>query len=184
MARILHSLNVTLSGSCHHEDVVADQEHHEYALQLLRSASGVLLGRNTFDLFESFWPHAATKRDLPQHIRDFALELQTKPKFVVSSTSVTTKWENTSSIKGPALDELESRVRKLPGTIVVFGSPSLASSLANAGLLAEIHLLVQPLLSGSASRAYPGLRDRGQVTLLGSDRFQSGVVLLRFGIDA
>ena len=184
MARILHSINVTLNGSCHHEEVVADQEHHEYALRLLTSASGVLLGRNTFNLFESFWPHAATSNDLPQHTRDFALELQVKPKLVVSSTSVPTTWENTTSIKGPGLDELKSRVRGLPGTIVLFGSPSLASSLANAGLLAEIHLLVQPLLSGSTVRAYSGLQDCKQVEILGVDRFQSGVILLRYGVEA
>ena len=32
MAHVIHSINITVSGSCHHADGVADEEHHCYAL--------------------------------------------------------------------------------------------------------------------------------------------------------
>jgi dihydrofolate reductase len=184
MARLLHSLNVTVGGSCHHEDVVADQEHHEYALDLLRAASAVLLGRSTFDLFAAFWPDAATRQDLPEHIRAFAAELRNKPKLVISSSPVQTNWQNTCWVRGPSLEDLQQRLSEASGTIVVLGSPSLGASLASAGLLAEVHLLMQPLLASSHTRPYPGLEGCKPLRLLGTDQFKSGVVLLRYGIDA
>lgn len=183
MARILHSLNVTANGSCRHDDVVADQEHHEYALGLLRAASAVLLGRNTFNLFEAFWPQAASGGDVPRHVGEFARELEAKPKLVVSSTRLSTTWKNTTAIEGPSLHALREQLRDRTGTIVVFGSPALAASLANASLLSEIHLLVQPFLADAATWAYSGLMERKDIRLLGVDRFRSGVVLLRYRVD-
>jgi dihydrofolate reductase len=180
MARILHSINASITGSCHHEDVVADQEHHEYATTLLKSADAVLLGRKTFELFASFWPQAATNPDLPPYVRDFAVALLDKPKFVVSSKEVSTAWKNTACVKGPSLDAVRTTVDDLPGTVVVFGSPSLASSLASEGLLAEIHVLVQPILVSASPRMYSGYPERGQLELGGVERFRSGVVLLRY----
>jgi dihydrofolate reductase len=184
MARLLHSINVSITGSAHHEDVLADDEHHEYALQLLKSASGVLLGRNTFDLFASFWPLAAARQDLPPITRSFAAELDLKPKLVLSSTKVPTSWHNTLPVQGPALGALRDKVQELPGTIVLFGSPSLGASLATAGMLAELHILLQPFLVDSGPQAYAGLPDKRQLTLLEARRFKSGVVLLRYATEA
>ena len=35
MAHVIHSINITVSGSCDHADAVADEEHHRYALDAL-----------------------------------------------------------------------------------------------------------------------------------------------------
>ena len=74
MAHVIHSINVTVGGSCDHTEAVADEEHHRYALDLLTSADAVLFGRNTFDLFASFWPAAADKADLPFCMTSFDQE--------------------------------------------------------------------------------------------------------------
>lgn len=66
MAHVIHSINTTVNGGCHHEDVVADEAHHEYALRLLARAEGMLLGRTTFDLFAGFWPAAISRTTRPQ----------------------------------------------------------------------------------------------------------------------
>jgi len=89
MAQIIHSINVTVNGGCYHEDVAADIEHHGYALKLPESASFVLLGRNTFDLFAGFWPGAATNHDLPSHVTELARELRGKRKYVLSARELT-----------------------------------------------------------------------------------------------
>ena len=184
MARVLHSINVTVGGACHHADVVADEEHHQYALELLRSASGVVLGRNTFDLFATFWPEAAVRRDLPSHQVEFAVELRDKPKYVVSTRSLVTTWANTTVLKGPDLGQVRELIHDCTGTVIAFGSPSLGTSLAAAGLVDEFHVLVQPFLAGATPRAFEGLPTRQRVTLLGTQHFRSGVVLLRYAAEA
>jgi dihydrofolate reductase len=183
MAYLLHSINATITGSCHHEDVVADKEHHAYALALLKSADGVLLGRNTFDLFASFWPAAATNANLPTHIRDFAVALAEMPKFVLTSRPLSTTWSHVESVQGSTLAAVRTMLGRLAGTVVVFGSPSLASSLASEGLLAEIHVLLQPILVNASPRLYEDYRERAKLALRGVEQFASGVVLLRYRVE-
>lgn len=180
MAHLVHSINVTVNGGCHHEDVVADIEHHEYALALLESASFVVLGRKTFDLFEDFWPAATTRRDLPPHVTGFARELGSKRKYVLSSRELGTDWENTFLLRGPGLDPLRKVLATAAGKVVVFGSPSLGASLATAGLLDELHVVLQPIISVAGRKAYEGVEARPVLSLIDSRQFASGVVLLRY----
>jgi dihydrofolate reductase len=180
MAHVIHSINLTVSGSCHHADAVADEEHHQYAHDLLASASAVLLGRNTFDLFESFWPEAVNRPDLPSYMTDFAADLDAKPKYVMSSRSLDTKWKNTELVRGPELGDVTRLISEAPGTIVVFGSPSLGTSLASAGLVDEFQIAVQPFIGTVGTRAFDGFNTRKDLALLEARPFRSGVVLLRY----
>lgn len=184
MADVIHSINVTVSGSCHHADVVADEEHHRYALELLASASAVLLGRNTFDLFASFWPAAVNRPDLPSYMVGFAAELAAKPKYVVSSRNLATEWKNTKLLRGPGLGEARAFISGAPGTVVVFGSPGLGTSLAAAGLVHQLHVVVQPFIGAAATRAFEGLNVRKSLALLEARPSRSGAVLLRYASEA
>jgi len=180
MAHVIHSINTTVSGSCHHADAVVDEDHHAYALDLLKLANAVLLGRNTFDLFASFWPEAAHRRDLPSHMIDFAIELDAKAKYVLSSRGLETAWKNTELLQGPGLGEAKRLIHGARGTVVVFGSPALGASLAAAELIDEIHVVIQPFIGVESPRAFEGLSDRKKLSLLEARPFRSGAVLLRY----
>ena len=47
MRKIIASINMTLDGFCDHQAVIADDELHENANDLLRSADTILIGRIT-----------------------------------------------------------------------------------------------------------------------------------------
>jgi len=183
MAHVIHSLNITISGSCHHADAVADEEHHRYAHELLEGARAVLLGRHTFDLLESFWPAAEYKEDLPPAGTRLAAALNAIPKYVLSSRMVDTGW-NTKWVRGPELDELRRVLREESGTVVVFGSPGLGTSLMSAGLVNEVHVVAQPFIGVVGSWAFKGLQTRQRLALIEARPFRSGVVLLRYRTDA
>jgi len=183
-ARIIHSINVTVGGTCHHADTISDEEHHQYAIDLLAPASALLLGRNTFDLFASFWPQAVNSPDLPAYMKSLAAELDAKPKYVVSSRSLDTDWKNSRLLRGPDLGEVRKLKSSTTGTMVVFGSPGLGTSLAAAGLVDELHVLVQPLIGTAGKRAFDGLDARKDLVFLEARPFRSGAVLLRYGQEA
>jgi dihydrofolate reductase len=184
MAHVIHSINITAGGSCHHADAIADEEHHRYASDQLASASAVLLGRNTFDLLESFWPEAVNRPDLPSYMTDFAAELEAKPKYVLSNRSLTTEWKNTELVRGSELGAVGHLINGIPGTLIIFGSPSLGTALASAGLVHEIHLVVQPFIGATERRAFADFDTRKSLALLEARPFRSGVVLLRYAYKA
>ena len=184
MAQVIHSINLTVTGSCHHEDAIADEEHHRYALDLLASASAVLLGRNTFEIFASFWPGIVNRSDIPSYMKDLAAELEAKPKYVVSSRSLDTQWKNTRLLRGPGLAEVRHFVSTAPGNVVLFGSPSLATALAAARLIHEIHVVAQPFIGPSPVRAFQELGARTRLLFMEARPFRSGAVLLRYVAEA
>lgn len=43
MGKVISSINVTADGFCEHIDAIADEEHHQFATDLLRAADILLL---------------------------------------------------------------------------------------------------------------------------------------------
>jgi dihydrofolate reductase len=84
MRNLILSINVTVDGCCDHTEVIADDELHRYAANLLDDCHGLLFGRVTYELFESYWPSLASGGSGPETEVDFARKLDAKPKYVVS----------------------------------------------------------------------------------------------------
>ncbi|HEY8780412.1 MAG TPA: hypothetical protein VIM16_02255 [Mucilaginibacter sp.] len=61
MRKLIASINITLDGFCDHTAVIADDELHQNANELLRSADTILFGRITYQLMESGWPPIVKK---------------------------------------------------------------------------------------------------------------------------
>lgn len=183
MAFVIHSINGTLSGTCQHLDAVADQAHHRYALDLLRSARALLLGRSTFDLFEQFWPAATQRSDISSHVLELAQALECVPKFVVSSRTISTSWANTQAVQGGALDDVRRLLQSMSGRVVVLGSPGLGASMIQAGLIHELHVMLQPYIGVEPPLLFAGLPRRMSLTLLQAKPLDSGAVLLRYEVD-
>lgn len=182
MAQVIHSINTTASGLCHHLDSVIDDAHHEYATNLALAADALIFGRNTFDLFMSFWPDAVNRADLPEETLALAKALNNAPKLVVSSRQVDLSWNNTRHVQGPDLGNIADELEGLKGTAVIFGSPGLTSGLLNEGLVNEIHILAQPFIGVEGPRAFSGLKARVALSLIDASSLKSGSVMLRYHV--
>lgn len=184
MATIIHSIIATVNGSCSHTDAVVDAEHNAYASDLLASADALLFGRTTFDLFAGFWPQAASSTELPAHIVALGTQLGSIKKYVVSKQKLVTDWNNTFHLSGPLESEVENLRRSIKGNIVIFGSPSLAASLASTNQINEYHVLVQPFIVNSQPRLYELVTTRLTLHLRSVTQFSSGVVLIKYRPEA
>jgi dihydrofolate reductase len=139
-----------------------------------RMADGLLLGRQTFEDFRSYWP---LQTDDTTGTTDY---LNQVTKYVVSSTLDEPGWENTTVLRGDVLDEVRA-LKALPGDmdIVVTGSMRLVASLVPSGLVDEYRLFVYPFVAGEGQRLFAdaGL---GPLRLVEATAFRSGVVLHRY----
>ena len=59
MGLLTFTLNVTLDGRYDHREMIADAELHDHFTQLLGAGGGILYGRTSYELMESYWPAAA-----------------------------------------------------------------------------------------------------------------------------
>ncbi len=102
MGLLTFSLNLTLDGCVDHQEGIADDETHAFFTRLMDEGGAMLWGRVTYEMMESYWPAVARgDEEAPPAMREWAVKLEAKPKYVVSSTRKDFPW--TTATTSPAM---------------------------------------------------------------------------------
>jgi dihydrofolate reductase len=111
---------------------------------------------------------------------EFAVQMNTIPKFVASTTLETADWNNSTIIRENA-PEVVAKLKQEPGeNILIFGSGALAKTLLEHGLIDEIRMQVHPIAVGRGKRLFEGAQESRDFKLVDTQRFESGVVALTY----
>ena len=137
-------------------------------------SDALLLGRQTFEDFRSYWP---LQTDDTTGTAEY---LDQVPKYVVSSTLEDPGWARTTVLRGDVLDEIRS-LKAMPGDldVVATGSMRLVTTLVSSGLVDEYRLFVYPYVAGEGHRLFAA-SPLGPLHLVEARAFRSGVVLQRY----
>jgi len=141
------------------------------------STPGVLLfGRVTYQMMEGFWPTPAAAQTDPI----VAKGMNEAEKIVFSRTLKQVNWVNTTLFH----EDPSSVVRKLKQQtgkdLVVLGSGTIVTQLANAGLVDEYQLVVKPVALGRGRPLFEGVTAPLSLRLTSSRAFKSGSVVLDY----
>jgi dihydrofolate reductase len=177
MARLTFALNVTLDGCNDHREMIADDELHDYFTDLIDGAGAVLYGRTTYELMEDTWPAVARDENAPRAMRDWALKLEAKLKYVVSASRHDFPWINTVRVEGDLGEAVRHLKEKTPQGVLV-GSPMLSAALERLGLIDEYRIVVHPVLAGHGPTLFQGLEHSRHLELASTKRLKSGVLAL------
>ena len=129
-----------------------DAEWDAYVVSNASGGGMFLFGRITYELMASFWPTAIAAKQMPV----VAERMNKAPKVVFSRTLEQAAWENTRLYKGNLAAEVQ-KLKKEPGEgIVIFGSGSIVSQLAEAGLIDEYQFIVDPIVLGKGRTMFDG----------------------------
>jgi dihydrofolate reductase len=149
-----------------------DPRMGEAIAELTSRSSAILLGRNTYEMFEPAWS-TRTEEDDPG--APFFNDTQ---KYVVSSTLSEPTWRH-SSVLGPYDPAAIRRLRAdVEGDIFVSGSAMLVRALLADGLVDELHLFVFPLTLGAGNRLFLEDSEPLKLSLAASDSYENGAVHL------
>ena len=144
---------------------------------LTGSASGILLGRRTFEMFAPAWS-TRTVEDDPG-----APFFNDTTKYVVSSSlsDAEAVWRNSTGVGGYSADRLRALKAEVGGDLYVSGSATLVRALLADGLVDELHLYVYPVALGTGIRLFPEGAPRTPLGLLGAESLSNGVAHLTYG---
>ena len=155
----------------------ADHQDAEWNAFVAENASGggvLVLGRITYDLMAGFWPTPFAMETMPV----VAELMNNLPKVVCSRTLDKAAWNTTKLVKGDPAAEIR-RMKQEPGEgMVILGSGSIVSQLAQEGLIDEYQIVVNPVVLGKGRTMFDGVKEKLILKLTKSRAFGNGNVLL------
>jgi dihydrofolate reductase len=148
-----------------------DSEAMTFVDQLYQRADAFLFGRRTYEVFGPYWG-AMDPGSSP-----IADALNTKPKYVASTTLTEPRWADTTVLSGDLAAAIGELKATPGGELQVHGSGALTRWLLENDLVDEINLLVCPVVVGEGTRLFPDNGPDLALDLAESRAFPKGITL-------
>ena len=185
MGKLIYSMLTTLDGYTEDEHgrfgwgAPEDEEVHSHINALASSIDTYLYGRRMYETMV-YWETAHTIPDQPQFVLEWARQWQAADKVVYSRTLAGPRSARTRIEREFDPDAVRRLKADAKHDVTVDGS-ELAAQAIRAGLVDEFQIIVCPAIVGGGKRFFPdGVRL--DLELLEERRFDSGVIILRYGV--
>ena len=135
---------------------VADSETMTLINQTYERADAFLFGRRTYELFADFWgadERARAAAEDPAN-NQIAAALNTKHKYLASTTLKKGDWADTTVLAGDPAAAIRELKAERAGEVQVHGSGTLVRWLLERDLVDEVTLLVVPVILGQGTRLF------------------------------
>jgi dihydrofolate reductase len=130
----------------------------------------LLLGRKTFDIFASYWPHHT----------DGWPGINETTKYVASHTLTSSEWQNSVFLNGDVVEELKKLKQGDGPDLHVYGSGNLAQTLLKHDLVDELWLKIFPIILGAGKRLFEDGVTPTSFALVESQTSPSGVIFANY----
>jgi dihydrofolate reductase len=127
----------------------------------------LLLGRKTFEIFASYWPHHESP-------------INDATKYVASNTLTEHKWAKSVFLSGDIVAEIKKLKAQDGPELQVHGSSSLIQTLLQHDLADELWLKIFPVTIGSGKRLFGGGTIPAGFKLLESKASPEGVIVASY----
>jgi len=131
----------------------------------------LLLGRKTYDLFASFWPH---QTDPP------AASLNEARKYVASRKPRKLDWKNSTLLSGDVVEEVRKLKQEDGPELQVHGSADFIQTLLKNDLADELWLKIFPVTLGEGKRLFGEGTSPASFKVVKSTTSPSGVIVASY----
>ena len=153
-----------------------DPEWQAFVAGNAKSGGELVFGRITYEMMSSYWPTPQARANDPE----IADGMNSLPKVVFSRTMDKAAWRNTRLVKGDLIGEM-SKLKNEPGKdLVIFGSGTLVTQFADAGLIDTFQIVVYPIVLGKGRTMFDGVKGLLALKLTTTRSFGNGNVLLSY----
>jgi dihydrofolate reductase len=151
-----------------------DSEWQAFVSENASGGGQLLFGRVTYDLMASFWSTPLAAQSNPIVVE----RMNSLRKFVFSTTLDKVSWNNTTLLKGDLTTEVRKLKQEAGPNMVIMGSGSVVAQLADAGLIDEYQIVLNPVVVGNGRTLFEGVKKKLPMKLAKSRAFGNGNVVL------
>jgi dihydrofolate reductase len=143
--------------------------------EVFQRADAFLFGRRTYEIFARSWgtgSWGANQGDNP-----ISVALNTRPKYVASTTLTDPEWADTTVLSGDVAAAIRELKAEQGGELQVHGSGDLIRWLIDNQLVDEITLLTYPVVIGQGTRLFPDAGPDSALDLVDSRATPNGITI-------
>jgi dihydrofolate reductase len=152
-----------------------DNEAETFLAGVYQRADAFLFGRRTYEIFAGSWGTGSWGANLGDN--PISVALNTRPKYVASTTLTGPHWANTTVLSGDVAAALGELKATRGGELQVHGSGNLVRWLLDNHLIDEITLLTYPVVVGQGTRLFPATGPDMALELVESRTTPGGVTI-------
>ena len=151
-----------------------DAEYQEFVAGNASGGGELLFGRITYELMAGYWPTPRAHQNDPV----VAEGMNNLRKVVFSRTLDHVTWNNTRLVRGDMAEEVRKMKNESGEGMVILGSGSLVSQLAQEGLIDEYQMVVNPIVLGKGRTMFEELKEKLALRLTRTRAFGNGNTFL------
>jgi dihydrofolate reductase len=140
--------------------------------EIYQRADAFLFGRRTYEIFAGSWGTWPDPGDSP-----IWTALNTKPKYVASTTLTKPRWANTTVLSGDVATAIRELKAKPGRELQVHGCGVLFRWLLDNDLVDQMTLFTFPVVVGQGTRLFPATGRDAALELVESRATPSGVTI-------
>jgi dihydrofolate reductase len=152
-----------------------DDEAETLLGQVYQRADAFLFGRRTYEVFANSWGTGSWGAN--QGNNPISVALNTRPKYVASTTLTHPRWADTTVVSGDVAAVIGELKARPGGELQVHGSGSLVRWLFDNDLVDEITLFTYPVIVGQGTRLFPDTGPDRALELVDSRATSGGVTI-------
>jgi len=152
-----------------------EREAATFLEQIFERADAFLFGRRTYEIFAGSWGTGSWGAD--QGDNPISVSLNTRPKYVASTTLTDPQWADTTVLSGDVAAAIAELKAERGGELQVHGSGNLARWLFDKQLVDEITLLTYPVIVGQGTRLFSDTGPDIALDLVESRAFPNGITI-------
>jgi dihydrofolate reductase len=190
MRKLIAGMRVSVDGKIEGPEGVADWvEDWSDGYGLTHQVDACLLGGGMYPGYEAYWTAIQNEPDKPHPLSgkvptpaegDWARFASQTPHYVLSSTLTSTRWPNTTLVRG--LDEVTALKRQSGKDVYLIGGARTVASLVDAGLVDELRLVVYPLIAGEGKALFTTTGRRRGLELQSFEQLPGGRMSLVYRV--
>jgi len=136
----------------------------------------LLLGRRTYEIWASYWPHVRVDSE-GRAIADLFNSVR---KHVATHRSDGLDWQNSHALEGDLADAIRALKQQEGANLLTWGSAAVVRQLLAAGLVDDLRLIIYPVVLGRGKRLFGDNAQPSAFSLTNSTSTASGVLLTRY----
>jgi dihydrofolate reductase len=152
----------------------------DHLISITKNATTVLLGKNNYRGFGSYWPKVIDDESADPRDRAIAIWLNSVEKIVFSSELREAAWENSRIVDADPAAVVEGLQKQSGGDIIVLASSSIIRSLLQADALDCLSMTLCPEVAGGGTRLFEDGLPASSWSLRQSTTAESGALCLLY----